>query len=68
MLTNIVDRGADDAKSAIVMTVAGPSDDLWSIAKRFGVAQEEVLAANVQYRERPPKTGERVLLYRRAVD
>ena len=68
MLTNIVDRGADDAKSAIVMTVAGPSDDLWSIAKRFGVAQEEVLAANVQYRERPPKTGERVLLYRRTVD
>ena len=67
MVTGVQDEGPlRTPQSAIVMTVAGAQDDLWQIAKRFGVSVEEVVAANPQYRTQSLKNGDKLLLYRRA--
>ncbi|MBP3371421.1 MAG: DUF3794 domain-containing protein [Clostridia bacterium] len=54
-------------ESAIVMSVATANDDLWSIAKRFNVSLDAVLAANPKYENKPLCVGDKVILYRRIV-
>jgi len=66
-ICQVTDEGAVQDQSAIVMSVATANDDLWSIAKRFNVSMDAVLAANPKYENKPLCVGDKVILYRRIV-
>ena len=64
----VQDQGVCSDQSAIVMSIVGERDDLWSLAKRFNVSTDAVLAANPRYHTQPLAYGDKVMLYRRIVN